>query len=100
MYYNQEMKQHTKKGCNNMRRDLRVKAWFIDKQESISRGYNTYIDAKRDEDGMIIEEDGYVTVFGEVLKESEKAIQVELMTGEVVGSYKGWKCWVPKSVIA
>ena len=35
----------------------------------------------------------------EVLNESEKAIKVRLATGEVVGSYKGWVAWVPKSVI-
>lgn len=35
----------------------------------------------------------------EVLSESEKAIQVILGTGDIVGSYKGWKTWLPKSVI-
>ena len=30
----------------------------------------------------------------------EKAVQAVLRTGDVVGSYKGWKLWIPKSQIA
>ena len=36
----------------------------------------------------------------EVLKETEKAVHVVLSTGDVVGSIKGWKTWITKSVIA
>lgn len=50
---------------------------------------------------MVISENGYVVVkVIEVLKESEKAVEVVLSTGDVVGSYKGWKAWIPKSTIA
>jgi len=45
--------------------------------------------------------DGYMTVYvEEELKETEKAIQVRLSTGDCVGSYKGWTLWIPKSQIA
>lgn len=36
----------------------------------------------------------------EIISESEKAIQVTLGSGNVVGSVKGWKLWIPKSQIA
>lgn len=50
---------------------------------------------------MEISIDGYKLVrVQEVLKETEKAVQVVLSTGNVVGSIKGWRTWIPKSVIA
>lgn len=81
-------------------KELRVKEWIIDKAQSTATAYNCFIDCKKDENGMDIVEDGFVTVFvEEMISESEKAIQVRLQTGAVVGSYKGWKLWVPKSQI-
>ena len=76
-----------------MRKSIKIKEWFYDKQQATAGRYNCYID-KRDL------EEGYVEVSAEQLKESEKAIQVRLETGSVVGSFKGWTCWIPKSVIA
>ena len=76
-----------------MRKSIKIKEWFYDKQQATAGRYNCYID-KRDS------EEGYVEVSAEQLKESEKAIQVRLETGSVVGSFKGWTCWIPKSVIA
>lgn len=80
---------------------VKVRDWFIDKTQVTAKRYNTFIDVySRNEDGVIIAEDGYYTVkIIEVLQESEKAIQVVLGTGDIVGSYKGWKTWIPKSVI-
>ena len=80
---------------------VKVRDWFIDKTQITAKKYNTFIDVySRNEDGVIISEDGYYTVkIMEVLSESEKAIQVVLGTGDIVGSYKGWKTWLPKSVI-
>lgn len=80
---------------------VKVRDWFIDNTQIIAKKYNTFIDVySRNEDGVIISEDGYYTVkIMEVLSESEKAIQVVLGTGDIVGSYKGWKIWIPKSVI-
>ena len=80
---------------------VKVRDWFIDKTQITAKKYNTFIDVySRNEDGVIISEDGYYMVkIMEVLSESEKAIQVVLGTGDIVGSYKGWKTWLPKSVI-
>lgn len=80
---------------------VKVRDWFIDKTQVTAKRYNTFIDVySRNEEGVIIVEDGYYTVkIIEVLTESEKAIQVVLGTGDIVGSYKGWKTWIPKSVI-
>lgn len=82
---------------------IKVKAWVIDKQEQVSRRYNMYIDVySRDESGTIeADENGCYTVWVEtVLGETEKAVKVELSTGDIVGSVKGWTCWIPKSQIA
>lgn len=76
-----------------MRKSIKIKEWFYDKQQETAGRYNCYIDKKDSEEG-------YVEVVAEQLKETEKAIQVKLDTGLVLGSYKGWTCWIPKSVIA
>lgn len=85
------------------RKELKIKAWVIDKAQEIAKNYNCYIDyARRDEKlGCRIEENGFIYVIAEeILAETEKAIHVRLQTGSVVGSYKGWTLWVPKSQIA
>jgi len=82
---------------------IKIKEWFYDKTQAIARGYNVYIDVEsRGEFGEVkADENGYITVLvDEVIAESEKAVQVKLASGGVVGSYKGWKTWIPKSVIA
>lgn len=80
---------------------LKVKEWFLNKTQEAATRYNTFIDFERNEDDTILIVDGYATVFvEEKLAETEKAIQVVLHTGDVLGSYKGWKTWVPKSVVA
>lgn len=81
---------------------LNVKAWVIDKAEETAAYYNCFIDyAERDELGRRIENNGFIKVIvEEVLGETEKAIQVRLQTGAVVGSTNGWKLWIPKSQIA
>ena len=81
--------------------EIKVKAWVIDKAEAEAKRYNTWIDIySRDEDGTKIAIDGYYTVRGEIIKETEKAINVRLSTGDIVGSKKGWTIWMPKSQIA
>ena len=81
-------------------KELNIKEWFYNKTEETANRYNTFIDVARNEDGTIKIENGCTTVYAqEVLSESEKAIQVVLSTGSVIGSYKGWKTWIPKSVI-
>ena len=84
-----------KTGC------VKVKDWFIDKQQETATRYNCFIDIfSRDDIGKTIAIDGYYIVsFEEILNETEKAVQVVLRTGDVIGSFKGWKTWIPKSLI-
>lgn len=83
-------------------KELKVKRWVIDKAQQTAGRYNTYIDfSRRNEEGRPLEEDGFVYVLAEeILGESEKAINVRLSTGSVLGSVKGWTLWIPKSQIA
>ena len=82
----------------NMQQWIKVKEWIIDKAQETAGAYNCYIDYKRDDEGLRLVEDGFLTVYvEEVLKETEKAVQVRLATGSVVGSCKGWRVWIPKS---
>lgn len=81
---------------------MKVKEWFVDKTQETAKRYNMWIDVdSRNELGMIVaDENGYVKVMAqEVISETEKAVQVILSTGFVDGSAKGWKTWIPKSVI-
>lgn len=85
-----------------MKKFIKVKEWFFDKTQETAGRYNTYIDVySRDENGYIkADENGYITVKADdILNESEKAIQVLLSSGEMVGTCKGWKTWIPKSLI-
>lgn len=76
---------------------IKVKEWVIDKAQETASRYNTYIDFARNEDGTRKVENGFLTVNAEILKETEKAINVKLTTGDVVGTTKGWTLWIPKS---
>lgn len=60
---------------------VKVRDWFIDKAQIIAKKYNTFIDVySRNEDGVIISEDGYYTVkIMEVLSESEKQFKLYLV---------------------
>ena len=82
---------------------MKIKQWFYNKIQDTATRYNTFIDVadeSRTENGIEADAEGYVSVIvREVLKETEKAVQVVLDTGNVIGSYKGWTTWIPKSVI-
>lgn len=79
---------------------IKVKTWFYEKMCEAARMYNTFIDVERDAEGIRIVRDDCVTVYAdEFIAESEKAIKVTLRSGAVVGSYKGWTTWIPKSVV-
>ncbi len=87
-------------------KELRVKDWFATKMQDEATGYNTYIDVKYNDEikegdiDLINRDGGYITVYvQEEIKETEKAINVVLSTGHVDGSTKGWKTWIPKSVV-
>lgn len=88
------------KGENKML-SIKIKEWFFNKTSDNANRYNTFVDFERNESGMRKIENGYVTVFTrEVISETEKAIKVNLESGAVVGSCKGWTTWIPKSVIS
>lgn len=75
-------------------KELKVKEWVINKAQDTATRYNVFIDyATR------INEVESKPLVEEVLKETEKAIQVRLSSGDVIGSYKGWTLWIPKSQI-
>lgn len=77
-----------------------IKEWFIEKEQDKAERYNVFMDFDRNEDGTIKVVDGYVFAkIEKVVKETEKAIQVTISSGDVLGSYKGWTCWIPKSLI-
>ena len=81
---------------------MKVKSWFIRREDEKARVYHCMIDIdSRDERGTICEdENGYFDVRGKVLKETEKAAYVLLSTGDFDGSVMGWKTWIPKSLMA
>lgn len=80
---------------------MKIKEWFMRKIEAKARIYNCFIDLVSREDNLgDLVEDGCVYAYvQEKLDETEKAVKVKFSTGSVVGSYKGWTTWVPKSVI-
>lgn len=79
---------------------LAVKEWFLGKEQEKATHYNIFLDFERNEDGTIKVTDGYAFAkIEETIKETEKAVQVKISSGDVLGSYKGWTCWVPKSLI-
>lgn len=81
-------------------KSIKVKEWFYDKEASKAKVYNIFFNVEY-KDGMINRENEMVTLSSvDVLAETEKAIKVEIATGAVVGSSKGWTTWIPKSVIA
>lgn len=80
--------------------EIKVKEWIIDKAQETATRYNCFIDYTRRNEtlGNPVREDGCVFVLAdEVISETEKAIQVRLHTGDIVGSSNGWKLWIPKS---
>lgn len=79
---------------------LAIKEWFFDKEQDKVEHYDVFMDFERKEDGTAKVVDGYVFAkIEEIIKETEKAIQVKISSGDVLGSYKGWTCWIPKSLI-
>ena len=86
-----------------MRKEFKVKEWFIDKEQDKASRYNIFIDYARRTDDVCrqpVREDGCVYVLAdEILGESEKALHITLASGEVLGSTKGWTLWIPKSVV-
>lgn len=81
---------------------MRIKVWFYNKISEQAKKYNMFINYECNSEFGIAIMDGneYVTVSGSLLKETEKAVYMELFTGLFGGSEKNFKTWIPKSVIA
>lgn len=79
---------------------IEMKTWLFDKIQSEANKYHTYIDVEYVNGYYENTETNTVIAYvKEVLKETEKAIQVRFSTGNVDGSTKGWTAWVAKSQI-
>ena len=70
---------------------MMIKGWFFNKINAEAARYNVFMDMERIGDS--------VKVVAEVLRETEKAVYCHIESGSVVGSYKGWNTWIPKSCI-
>lgn len=83
--------------------EMKIKKWFIEKQKMTAQRYDIYFTFTRRTDDVtnqpVVEDDCYFLEIEEILAESEKAIRVKISSGDVVGSFKGWTTWIPKSVI-
>lgn len=76
-----------------------LKRWIYDKISADAMKYNRYIDCKYFDGYYVNKENDTVSAIGEVIKETEKAMQIKFATGYADGSCKGWIAWVPKSQI-
>lgn len=82
-------------------KEIKVKEWFYRKEIDKAVRYGiTFKVTRRTDDirEMPLIEDGCVYLEANVLKESEKAYQIEITNGHFGNSDKDWKCWIPKSV--
>ena len=78
---------------------IKVKEWFFDKVYEEAKKYHIYLNGKyKVVNGVEILDHTTLRV-DEVLKETEKAVQVVLDAETESGSYYSWKTWIPKSVI-
>lgn len=82
-----------------MEKSIRIKNWLLEQVQQKAKHYDVYIDEERTEQGALKLTDGFATVVGEILSETEKAVKVLLSSGKIVGSYKGWETWLPKSCV-
>ena len=78
---------------------IRVKEWLLDKTQQDARSNHAWIDIlERNENGTAKIEDGYIKIAAEVLKETEKAINVKISCDGTLGA--NWTyAWLPKSQI-
>lgn len=82
-----------------------IKKWVYEMKNAEARTYHTYIECNlgREWGTPVVEnKDGYVEVYGTILKETEKAIRVKLGAVKLDKNMSGttWTTWIPKSQIA
>ena len=78
---------------------IKVKEWFFDKVYEEAKKYHIYLNGGYKVVNGIEMLDHTTLRVDEVLKETEKAVQVVLDAETESGSYHSWKTWIPKSVI-
>ena len=78
---------------------IKVKEWFFDKVYEEAKKYHIYLNGEYKVVNGIEMLDHITLRVDEVLKETEKAVQVVLDAETESGSYHSWKTWIPKSVI-
>lgn len=76
---------------------MKIPTWFFEKISNEAKRYGMYIDYESNT--SIGEGAQEVEVSGSMIKESEKAVYVDLNTGAFGGSTSGFKTWIPKSLI-
>lgn len=78
---------------------IKVKEWFFNKVYEEAKKYHIYLKGEYKFVNNVEMLDHTILRVDEVLKETEKAVQVVLDAETESGSYHSWKTWVPKSVI-
>lgn len=78
---------------------IKVKEWFFNKVYEEAKKYHIYLKGEYKFVNNVEMLDHTILRVDEVIKESEKAIQVVLDAETENGSYHPWKTWIPKSVI-
>ena len=78
---------------------IKVKEWFFDNVYGEATKYHIYLNVEYKVVNGIEMLDHTTLRVDEVLKETEKAVQVVLDAETESGYYHSWKTWIPKSVI-
>lgn len=79
---------------------LTVKRWIADKTDAEAKRYNYFADVEYVNGFYADLENDTVTYSDvEILKETEKAVQVGIACGSIDGKVGTWKTWLPKSQI-
>lgn len=78
---------------------IKVKEWFFNKVYEEAKRYHIYLKGEYKFVNNVEMLDHTILRVDEVLKETEKAVQVVLDAETESGSYHSWKTWIPKSVI-
>lgn len=78
---------------------IKVKEWFFNKVYEEAKKYHIYLKGEYKFVNNVEMLDHTILRVDEVLKETEKAVQVVLDAETESGSYHPWKTWIPKSVI-
>ena len=80
---------------------IRVKEWLYEKTQQDARSHHAWIEIlERTDDSLetVKVEDGYIKIAAEVLKETEKAVNVKISCDGTLGA--NWTyAWLPKSQI-